>query len=79
MPVRWAPDRDTEKPRAVFEYARKRAGRVIWMRVPPGAPLVRHVVNDSEEMLGYGRGLRDVLNHLFTAMSRCVDRLGRST
>lgn len=68
---RWAPDRSTEEPRAYFEYARKRAGRVVWMRVPPGAPLVRHVVNDSEEMLGYGRGLRDILSHLFTAMSRC--------
>jgi hypothetical protein len=68
---RWAPDHSTEEPRSVFQYARKRAGRVIWMNVPSGAPLVRHVINDSEEMLGYGRGLRDVLSHLFTAMSRC--------
>lgn len=80
---RWRPDPEAGGPKAILEYALKSSGTVRWVPVPAHAPLVRHVIDDSEETLGYGRGLRDVLFFLFEAMTRtfvadaqAADRIG---
>ena len=81
---RWRPDPDAEgTPRAYLEYARKKQGTVRWVRVKSWAPLVRHIVGDAEERLGYGFGLQDALyfiymvrTRVFEADARAAERLG---
>lgn len=40
-----------------------------WIPVPENAPVLRHVFDDSEETLGYGRGLREALYFVWYAVS----------
>lgn len=40
-----------------------------WVPVPEGAPIIRHTFDDSEETLGYGRGLREALYFVWYAVS----------
>lgn len=70
---RWMPKREGDRASAVLEYAHKQQGALRWVPVPAGAPLIRHTIGDSEETLGYGRGLRDALFHLFTAQTRVFE------
>lgn len=82
---RFRPDNPAigRRPKAVLEYALKRGGTIVWTKVPGWAPLVRHVIGNSEEYLGYGKGLRDVLWFLYVALAgiwesdvTAADRLG---
>jgi len=70
---RWAPNSGSPRPTATLEYARKRSGTIRWVPVPTWAPLVRHVILDSEEMLGYGTGLRDALHYIYGIMTRTFE------
>ena len=65
---RWMPKREGDRASAVLEYAWKTMGGLKWVPVPKSAPLVRHVIGNAEETLGYGSGLRDALFHLWAAM-----------
>lgn len=67
---RWDAASDEAQSKSVLKFARKRNGVLSWVPVPGYAPLIRHVIGDSEETLGYGRGLRDALWFLFGAATR---------
>lgn len=70
---RWATDREDDTTRARLQFARKKTGSIQWVDVPRHAPLISHVVGNSESSLHHGEGLRDALYFLYQAMTRVFE------